>query len=185
MNRFEMELNDIIKASAVLQGFDSPQTFRKGANNMKQAEQASVDLRAIKFNQATIVAVSSLSILLGSPVLLVPLAAVLFAGTFNPKLALFKRLFSEVLRPGLNLPKAEVLDDPRAHNFAARHGRRNYLAGLPKLLGKRTVTCHRNSWNEYRAMPLKHHHELLRGLPDVLSLSPFALALKPLRKEKL
>ena len=139
MNRLEMEFDAVLKASAALQGFGPPEPLREGGNRVNQplptlsaetpkplyrkehpmtTQQTPVDLRAVKFNQATIVAVSSLSILLGLPVLLVPLAAVLFAGTFNPKLALFKRLFSEVLRPGLNLPKAEVLDDPRAHNFA-------------------------------------------------------------------
>jgi hypothetical protein len=94
-----------------------------------------VDLRAVKFNQATIVVVSLVAIWL-DPIILLPLAAILLAGTFFPQLALFKRFFAEVLQPLLRLPEATVLDDPRAHNFAqGMVGTTTLLAYLSYLIG--------------------------------------------------
>ena len=42
----------------------------------------------------------------------------MLAGTFNPKLAAFKNLYSGLIRPALRLPVELQDDDPRAHNFA-------------------------------------------------------------------
>ena len=100
----------------------------------------SIDLRAIKFNQASIVLVSSFAILGKLPILLLILAIILFAGTLNPGFALFKRFFSEGIKSWLKLPQSETLDDPRAHNVAQGMVASttllaflSYLSGVPVL----------------------------------------------------
>ncbi len=78
--------------------------------------------------------------LLGAPWLVASTAAVMLVGTFVPEGALFKRFFTDVLRPLLGLKRNLVNDDPRAHLFAQGVGGTfltlatlGHLAGLPLL----------------------------------------------------
>jgi len=82
-----------------------------------------VDHSALKVNQTGIIAtvlVAFIGSALWRPLLvLIPLLAiVLLLGTFVPRLALFKQLYFQVLKPrGLVKPRP-VQDRPEPHNFA-------------------------------------------------------------------
>lgn len=82
-----------------------------------------VDHSALKVNQTGIV-VTVLVAFIGSiffkPLwLLIPLLAiVLLLGTFNPRLALFKQLYFQVLKPHGIVQANPVQDRPEPHNFA-------------------------------------------------------------------
>ncbi len=81
-----------------------------------------IDPNVLRFNQICIVIGVALAALLNVPVLVFTVGAILIAGSFNPKLAVFKRLYTDLLRPALRLPVNRVEDDPRAHNFAQSFG---------------------------------------------------------------
>jgi hypothetical protein len=82
-----------------------------------------VDHSALKVNQTGIVA-TVLIAFIGSafykPLLvLIPLLAiVLLAGTFAPRLALFKQIYFKVLKPRGIVKPRPVQDRPEPHNFA-------------------------------------------------------------------
>lgn len=90
---------------------------------MSTAQQSVVDHSALKVNQTGIV-VTVLVAFIGSiffkPLwLLIPLLAiVLLLGTFNPRLALFKQLYFQVLKPRGIVQANPVQDRPEPHNFA-------------------------------------------------------------------
>ena len=85
--------------------------------------QQTIDHSALKVNQTGIV-VTVLVAFIGSiffrPLwLLIPLLAiVLLLGTFNPRLALFKQLYFQVLKPQGIVKPNPVQDRPEPHNFA-------------------------------------------------------------------
>jgi hypothetical protein len=85
-----------------------------------------VDHSALKVNQTGII-VTVLVAFFGSwalagnrlVLLLIPLlAVVLLLGTFAPKLALFKQLYFQVLKPAGIVKPRPVQDRPEPHNFA-------------------------------------------------------------------
>jgi uncharacterized protein DUF4395 len=82
-----------------------------------------VDHSALKVNQTGIVAtvlVAFVASYFYRPVLfLIPLlAVVLLLGTFAPRLALFKQLYFQVLKPRGIVKPRPVQDRPEPHNFA-------------------------------------------------------------------
>jgi hypothetical protein len=81
-----------------------------------------VDPNVLRFNQISLVALIVVAALTNTPALLAVVGAILLAGSVNPKLALFKNLYSSLVRPALRLPVHRVPDDPRAHNFAQTLG---------------------------------------------------------------
>jgi hypothetical protein len=86
-----------------------------------------VDHSALRVNQTGIVA-TVLVAFVGSAIyqpalLLIPLlAVVLLAGTFNPRLALFKQLYFKVLKPRGIVKPRPIQDRPEPHNFAQGMG---------------------------------------------------------------
>jgi Domain of unknown function (DUF4395) len=77
-----------------------------------------LDPNVLKFNQIAIISFLVLVFLLQQPIIVAFVAVVMLLGTFNPKLALFKNIYSSLVRPALGIAKNLVEDDPRAHNFA-------------------------------------------------------------------
>ena len=82
-----------------------------------------VDHSALKVNQAGIVATVLVafvgSLFFWPSVLLIPaLAVVLLLGTFQPRLALFKQVYFQVLKPRGWIKPRPVEDRPEPHNFA-------------------------------------------------------------------
>jgi hypothetical protein len=86
-----------------------------------------VDHSALKVNQAGIVA-TVLVAFIGSAffrpaLVLIPLLSiVLLLGTFTPRLALFKQLYFQVLKPRGIVKARPVQDRPEPHNFAQGMG---------------------------------------------------------------
>ena len=77
-----------------------------------------VDTTSIKFNQASIITLTSLAFLFDLPWLVLFVALVLAVGTIWPGAALFQDTYRRVLRP-LGLLKPHVIDDdPAPHRFA-------------------------------------------------------------------
>jgi hypothetical protein len=86
-----------------------------------------VDHSALKVNQTGIVAtvlVSYVGSFFWQPVVfLIPLLAiVLLLGTLNPRLALFKQFYFQVLKPRGIVKPRPVQDRPEPHNFAQGMG---------------------------------------------------------------
>ena len=77
-----------------------------------------LDPNVLKFNQIAIIAFLALAFLLQQPPIVAFVAAVMLIGTFLPKLALFKNIYSSFVRPTFGIAKNLIDDDPRAHNFA-------------------------------------------------------------------
>jgi hypothetical protein len=77
-----------------------------------------LDPNVLKFNQIAIIAFLVLAFLLQQPIIVAFVAVVMLLGTFYPKLALFKNIYSSFVRPALGIAKNLIDDDPRAHNFA-------------------------------------------------------------------
>ena len=77
-----------------------------------------VDQTALRFNQASIIALLVLAFLLDAAWLVALVAVVMLVGTFVPQAGLFKLFYARVLKPaGLLKPKV-VEDDPAPHLFA-------------------------------------------------------------------
>ena len=76
------------------------------------------DANTLRFNQIAIVSGVSAALLIQQPIIVVTIGAVLLAGSFNPRLAGFKRLYSSLIRPALRVTVDPSQDDPRPHNFA-------------------------------------------------------------------
>ena len=82
-----------------------------------------LDHSALKVNQTGIVVTVLVAFLASfagwAGQLLIPLLAiVLLLGTFNPRLALFKQLYFNVLKPAGVVKPQPVQDRPEPHNFA-------------------------------------------------------------------
>ena len=82
-----------------------------------------VDHSALRVNQVGIVATVLVAVAASAvrwpAVLLIPaLAAVLLIGTASPRLALFKQLYFQVLKPRGIVKPLPVAESPAPHNFA-------------------------------------------------------------------
>src|SRR6266849_10113143 len=82
-----------------------------------------VDHSSLKVNQTGIVVTVLVAVIgsafVGPLILLIPLLAiVLLLGTFVPRLALFKQLYFQVLKPSGIVKPRPVQDRPEPHNFA-------------------------------------------------------------------
>ena len=82
-----------------------------------------VDHSALKVNQTGIIVTVLVAVIgsafVGPLILLIPLLAiVLLLGTFVPRLALFKQLYFQVLKPSGIVKPRPVQDRPEPHNFA-------------------------------------------------------------------
>ena len=77
-----------------------------------------LDHSVLKFNQISIISITVLSFILNQPFLSAFVAAVLIAGSLNPKFALFKLTYKHVIKP-LKLMKPNPVEDiPAPHEFA-------------------------------------------------------------------
>ena len=76
------------------------------------------DANVLRFNQIVIVGGIILALLIQQPLMVVVIGAVLLIGSLEPRLAVFKRLYSSLIRPALRLAVDPSEDDPRPHNFA-------------------------------------------------------------------
>ena len=94
-----------------------------------------VDTTAIKFNQGSIVILTSLGFVLNQPYLVLLVGLVLAVGTIWPQAGLFKLFYQKVVKPA-RLLKANVIDDdPAPHQFAQGVGALFLLASSSILLG--------------------------------------------------
>lgn len=92
-----------------------------------------VDTTALKFNQASIVALTGLGFVLDQPWLVLLVGLVLALGTIAPGVALFKLVYLKLFRPA-GLLKANVIDDdPAPHQFAQGVGALFLLAASAAL----------------------------------------------------
>jgi hypothetical protein len=79
---------------------------------------ATVDHSALRVNQACIISLLIIAILLNTPWLVAAVAAVMLAGTAHPALAAFQQLYRQLLRPA-RLVRPDVREDDAApHRFA-------------------------------------------------------------------
>jgi hypothetical protein len=77
-----------------------------------------VDITAIKFNQASIVALTLVAFLLNLSWLVLLVAVVLLIGTVWPGAALFKQIYYRLLKPAGLLKPNVVEEASTPHNFA-------------------------------------------------------------------
>jgi hypothetical protein len=77
-----------------------------------------VDHSALRFNQASIIALLALAFVLDQPWLVVFVAAVMWIGTFVPRAGLFKLIYQHILKPLRIVRPAPKADDARPHLFA-------------------------------------------------------------------
>jgi Domain of unknown function (DUF4395) len=110
------------------------------SNPTSSVNEFKLDPNVLKFNQISIITGILLAAILGQWWIVALIAAVMLAGTFNPNLAAFKRIYSSFVRPALKLPVNLQDDDPRAHNFAQGVGGVFLLAAtLAFVLGSSIV----------------------------------------------
>lgn len=77
-----------------------------------------VDVTALKFNQASIIVLTLAAFILDFEWLVAFVAAVMAVGTLWPSVQLFKRVYTEIVRPRRWLRSRVVQDNPAAHLFA-------------------------------------------------------------------
>jgi hypothetical protein len=95
---------------------------------------APFDRTALKVNQAAIVALLLIAFVASWPWLVAAVAAVMALGTFSPQLALFQRLYRDVLRPA-GLLRPDLHTEPAApHRFAQGLGAGVLVAASLALL---------------------------------------------------
>ncbi len=94
-----------------------------------------VDTTALKFNQASIIALTLLGFVLNQPVLVLFVGLVLAIGTVFPAAALFKLVYVKLLKPN-HILKANIIDDdPAPHQFAQGVGALFLLVSSAILFG--------------------------------------------------
>jgi hypothetical protein len=76
------------------------------------------DTNILKFNQISIVSLIAIAFVLQFAPLVAVVGLVMLLGTLEPRLAVFKRLFTQVFQPVFKITPHLELDDPRPHNFA-------------------------------------------------------------------
>ena len=99
-----------------------------------------VDQSALRTNQAFIVGLTGLGIILGQVWLVALVGLVLILGTISPPLGAFQAIYRNILRPA-GLVKPDVIrDDPAQHRFAQAVGAGFLVASTVCLvLGAATV----------------------------------------------
>jgi Domain of unknown function (DUF4395) len=97
---------------------NTPTTSASNTSSDKSLNALKLDPNVLRFNQISIITGIILAALTGQAWIVAPIAAIMLAGTFNPKLAVFKNTYSGLIRPALKWPVNLQDDDPRAHNFA-------------------------------------------------------------------
>ena len=93
-----------------------------------------VDQTALKFNQASIIALTVLGFLLNQPLLVLFVGLVLATGTLFPGAALFKGVYRALFVPRGWLKPNLIADDPAPHRFAQGVGATFLLASSAALL---------------------------------------------------
>jgi hypothetical protein len=79
---------------------------------------APFDRSALKTNQVAIVALTVAAFVTQVYGLVAVIAAVMLAGTIDPRLALFQQFYRQVLRPSGVVKPRVVTEDPAPHRFA-------------------------------------------------------------------
>ncbi len=117
----------------------------KNAKNVEKEEMSVqstdrlVDHAAIRVNQAFIIGLLLLAFVLNWPALAAFVAAVMLLGTLAPDLALFQRIYRDLLKPrGLIRPHV-IADNPEPHRFAQGFGGVVVALGALALFGGWTV----------------------------------------------
>jgi hypothetical protein len=93
-----------------------------------------VDTTALRFNQASIIALTLLGFLLNQPLPVLFVGLVLAVGTIAPQAALFKQVYLRLLKPAGLLKAKVITDDPAPHQFAQGVGALFLLAASAALL---------------------------------------------------
>lgn len=93
-----------------------------------------VDTTALKFNQASIIALTLLGFVLDQPYLVLFVGLVMAAGTLFPQAAFFKQIYLTLLKPNGILRANVIDDDPAPHQFAQGIGALFLLASTVSLL---------------------------------------------------
>ncbi len=97
------------------------------------------DANVLRFNQIVIVGGIVTALLIHQPLIVIIIGVVLLIGSFYPRLAAFKRLYSSLIRPALRLAVNPSEDDPRPHNFAQGLGGVFLLLATLAFLGGWTL----------------------------------------------
>ena len=99
-----------------------------------------VDHTALKVNQAFIIVLLVLAFVTNAWALVAFVAAVMLLGTVNGKLALFKQIYMQLLKPRGLLKPNIIADNPEPHRFAQGFGGVvTALALLALLAGLSTI----------------------------------------------
>lgn len=77
-----------------------------------------LDHSALKFNQISIITFTLLGFILNQPILPAFVAAVLIAGSVNKKIALFKLVYTHIIKTSGFLKPDLIEDSPAPHEFA-------------------------------------------------------------------
>ena len=87
-----------------------------------ESSNRTVDRSALHVNQSFIIGFLLMAFLVDAPIIAAFVAAVMLAGTFSPRLALFQRFYRDLLKP-LRLVRPRVIaDNPEPHRFAQGFG---------------------------------------------------------------
>jgi hypothetical protein len=99
-----------------------------------------VDQSALRVNQAFIVALTGLGLILGQWQLIALVGLVLLLGTISPPLGAFQAIYRNTLRPAGLIKPDVIRDDPAQHRFAQAVGAAFLVASTACLvLGAATV----------------------------------------------
>ena len=93
-----------------------------------------VDTTAIKYNQAAIIRLSLLCLIINQPYLVLFVGLVMAVGTVWPRAALFKLIYLKFLKANNILAANVINDDPAPHQFAQGVGAIFLLTGSSALL---------------------------------------------------
>lgn len=98
------------------------------------------DRTALRVNQAAIIALLLIAFIVNLPWLVVIVAAIMTLGALSPELAVFQRLYRDVLRPAGILRPDIHHEDAASHRFAQGMGAATLiLACLALFLGAPTI----------------------------------------------
>ncbi|MCS7288835.1 MAG: DUF4395 domain-containing protein [Roseiflexus sp.] len=98
------------------------------------------DRTALRVNQAAIIALLLVAFIVNLPWLVVVVAAIMTLGALSPELAVFQRLYRDVLRPAGILRPDIHHEDAAPHRFAQGIGAATLiLASLALFLGAPTI----------------------------------------------
>lgn len=81
-----------------------------------------IDQSALKVNQAFIIGTATAAFILGQPLLVLLLAAIMLLGAAVPPLSLFKQIYFRVLRPADLVQPNVIADEAAPHRFAQGFG---------------------------------------------------------------